>query len=115
MSNEISQIFKEALNPNLSIRQLAEHKINQLAEQNFSNFLLSCATELSDESKPKETRQLSSTLIKNLILISPLFQGRWITLPLDEKQTIKSLVMSTLASNDKDIRKAAALVVAGIF
>ena len=74
---------------------------------------MSCAIELSDETKFSKNRQLAATLIKNMLLHMPMFSGKWEQLPSLDKSNIKNNILSTLASQEKDIRKAAALVVAG--
>ena len=110
---EISNILTAGLSPDQNTRQGAEETIKQYASQNFSLFLMSCAKELSDESKISKNRQLAATLIKNMLLNMPNFSGRWEQLPDIDKTNIKNNILFTLASPEKDIRKAAALVVAG--
>ena len=112
---DISNILTAGLSPDLNTRKNAEKTIESLATQNFSGFLLSCACELADESKNSKNRQLASTLIKNMLLHMPNFVGKWEVLPESDKTNIKNYILSTLASPEKDIRKAAALVVAGIY
>ena len=68
---------------------------------------------LSDEKEPKEIRQLSATLIKNTISNSDYIK-KYLEIPSEKKIFIKNNILSTLASPILDIRKAAALAVAGI-
>ena len=110
---DITKILTAGLSGDPTIRNSAESTIENLAIQNFSQFLLSCAMELADEMKPNKNRQLASTLIKNMLLHMPKFVGKWEQLPEPDKVNIKNHILSTLASSEKDIRKAAALVVAG--
>ena len=110
---EISTILTAGLSPDPNIRKQAEKTIEQYASQNFAGFLMSCAIELSDETKFSKNRQLAATLIKNMLLHMPMFSGKWEQLPSLDKSNIKNNILSTLASQEKDIRKAAALVVAG--
>ena len=110
---EISNILTAGLSPDQNTRQSAEKTFEQYANQNFAMFLMSCALELSNESKISKNRQLAATLIKNMLLHMPNFSGRWEQLPTLDKNNIKNNILSTLASPEKDIRKAAALVVAG--
>ena len=112
-SNDITSILADGQSPDNKIRMSAEQRIDHYASTNYGMFLLLCAEELSNESKFSRNRQMAATLIKNLIVGMPNFVGKWELLPAIEKSSIKSLILSTLASQDKDIRKAAALVVAG--
>jgi importin subunit beta-1 len=111
-SNDFCNILTDGLSSDQKIRSAAEQRIKTLATNNFGMFLLLCADELTNESKNAKNRQLAATLIKNMILSMPEFVGKWEQLPVMEKTNVKARVLSTLASQDKDIRKAAALVVA---
>ena len=113
MNNDISNILAAGLSADQTTRKQAEQLIEQLATQNFAGFLHCCAEELANENKPSKNRQLAATLIKNMLLHMPNFMGKWELLQALEKNNIKNLILSTLASQEKDIRKAAALVVAG--
>lgn len=112
-SNDISSILADGLSPDQNIRKSAEKRIETLASTNFGKFLLLCAEELCNESKFSKNRQLAATIIKNMIVGMQDFSGKWEQLPVLEKTNIKNCVLSTLASQEKEIRKAAALVVAG--
>jgi hypothetical protein len=112
---EISDFLTKARDTNKEVRQLGEARIEEAALSNFGQFIFLCSMELSDDKKNKANRQLSATLIKNMLLFMPLYSGKWEKLGDDIKSEVKSAVLSTLASNDLDIRKAAALCVAGIY
>jgi len=112
---EISEYLTDSRNPNEEVRKLGEKKIEEAAMSNFGQFMFQCAKELNDDKKIKMNRQMAATLIKNMLNFMPKFQGKWETLGLDIKSEIKSLVLSTLASPEIEIRKAAALCTAGIF
>lgn len=111
---EISGLLQEALSHDQQRRNQAELNIDLYASQNFGGFLIQCSQILCDESKIKGVRQIASTLIKNLILYTPKYKGHWEELSPEVKLQIKQHVLSTLASSEKDIRKAAGLAVAGI-
>jgi hypothetical protein len=112
---EISSLLSDALSTNDMLRKQAEANIEIITAQDYGGFLHECAKELANESASKGTRQMAATLIKNLIVISPNHLGKWATLSVDVKSQIKATVLSTLASGDRDVRKAAALAVAGKF
>lgn len=111
---ELSTLLAEALSPDQSRRNQAEINIDIIASQNFGLFLLNCSKELCDESKQKGIRQIASTLIKNMILFTEKYKGQWELLNRETKGQIKQHVLSTLASKDNDIRKAAGIAIAGI-
>lgn len=112
-SGQLTLILQGVLNGDQNIRKQAEDQINILAEQNLGQFLIEVSKTISNEQEKKEIRQISSTLIKNMISRSK-YTEQWFTLPDDVKKAIKDNVLSTLASNQVEIRKAAALALAGI-
>ncbi len=115
MNNTLDEIFKLCLSPdNLSISE-GEKRIENLANTNFGDLLINFAEFLANESKPVRERQLCATLIKNLINFIPQHSGKWGLLQDEQKTLIKNFTISCLASEDRDIRKAAALTVAGNF
>ncbi len=111
---EISQLLSEALIGDPQKQSQAELGIDTIASQNFGLFLVNCSQILSDEHQTKGVRQLASTIIKNMILYTPKYKGQWEQLNQEIKLQLKQHVLSTLASSEKEIRKAAGLAVAGI-
>ena len=110
--NLISKL-SNILNADITIRTSAENQIKFLASENLSEFLISISEILSDEKERKEIRQLSATLIKNIISNVNYIQ-KYFEISSDIKLKIKNNILSTLASSILEIRKAAALAVAGI-
>ena len=111
--DELSLCLESALNPDPNIRKQAENKIYFLCDQNFGQFLIELSKKISTEQEKKEVRQMSATIIKN-ILNKPDYSAKWFNLSEEIKTTVKNNVLSTLASTDINIRKAAAFTVAGI-
>lgn len=111
----ISEILNNALSGEKAIRQDAENKLSILALRNFPEFLYNLATELADEGKPVKIRQMAATYIKNSITVSSELKEIW-TSKIDAavKDQIKNLILSTLATQFKEVRAAAGLVIAGI-
>lgn len=110
---QLSLILENILNPNQNIRNQAENEINLLLDHNFDQFLIELSKKLSIESEKKQVRQISSTIIKNMVG-NIKYTEKWLKLSEEIKQTIKNNILSTLASKDIEIRKAAALALAGI-
>lgn len=110
---QLTEILKKGLNGNESIRKQAEAEINYLSENQFDRFLFELSTKISNEQEFKPVRQISATLIKNK-LIEPKYTEQWFKFREEIRKAIKDNILSTLASSDIDIRKAAALAIAGI-
>src|SRR5689334_4277726 len=109
--------FTEILTKSRSVdqieRQQAEKDIDDLATSDFGLLLESCAQVLSDDNSIKENRQMCATLIKNFILHVPKHAGKWEQLQVSVKDKIKTMVLSCLATTVKEVRRAAAITVAG--
>ena len=112
-NDQLTLILQNALNPDMNVRKQAEDQINHLIDQNFVQFLLELSLKISNEKEKKEVRQMSATIIKNMIG-KEKYTVQWFQLPEDKRKPIKDNILSTLASEDIDIRKAAALSLAGI-
>ena len=110
---QLSLYLENALNPDMNIRKQAEDKINSICGQNFGGFLLELSKKISTEQEKKMVRQMSAVLIKNM-LNREEYSPQWFNLNEEIKSVVKNNILSTLASNDIDIRKSAALTVAGI-
>ena len=112
-NDQLSIILKSILNPNQNIRIQAENQINHFLSNNFGQFLIELSKKISTEEEDKQIRQVSATIIKNMVN-NKQYTEEWFKLSEDIKKVIKDNILSTLASNDIDIRKAAALSLAGI-
>jgi len=89
--------------------------LNNLAQQNLSSFLTILGTILSNESKDPKIRILSAIVIKNSLLYSEDYRKKWKTeISKEEKDKIKLLILSTLASSQKNIRTMAGTVISSI-
>jgi len=113
METNISQILTEARSHLLESRVKAEKTLEQMAVTDFFEFLKLLASELSNEQKIKENRQLAATIIKNMITCLEAQRNIWLNFP-DEKSTyLKNSILSSLASNIKEVRRAAGHTIAG--
>lgn len=110
-SDQLSIILSNALNNDAIIRQEAEKQIQFFFSQNFGEFLIALSKKLSTEKEITSIRQLCATLIKNQIL---KYSELWFNLSSEVTECIKNYVLSTLASNNLNIRKSTAFTIAGI-
>ena len=114
-ASNIDQFLEMALDANAAKRNSGMNSLNSLAESNLSLFLKQLGTILSDESKPTNIRQLSAILIKNSLVHAESYREIWKNkLSNEEKNQIKLLVLSTLASSKKEIRTSASSVISSI-
>ena len=111
--DQLTIILQNALNVDLNIRKQAEEEIKKLFNNNYGQFLVELSKKISYESEKKEVRQISATIIKNMVN-NKEYTEKWFNLNEDIKKIIKDNILSTLASKQIDIRKAAALALAGI-
>ena len=112
-NDQLTIILQNALNVDLNIRKQAEEEIKKLFNNNYGQFLVELSKKISYESEKKEVRQISATIIKNMVN-NKEYTEKWFNLNEDIKKIIKDNILSTLASKQIDIRKAAALALAGI-
>lgn len=114
LDKQYSQLFTNALSSDKQIREAAEKTLSDLASADPTKFLLNLSFELADEAKPTPGRQMAAAVMKNFITISNKTKEIWINLDSTAKDQIKNSILSTLASKEKNVRKAAGSVIAGI-
>ena len=111
----IDEILLQAQGTDPNQRNIGMNALNNLAQQNLSSFLTILGTILSDESKDPKIRMLSAIIIKNSLLYSEDYRKKWKTeISKEEKDKIKLLILSTLASSQKNIRTMAGTVISSI-
>lgn len=91
-----------------------EKKLDQIASNNYGELLLVLANFLSNEEVEINKRKLSATILKNMISKFDPHKEKWITLNPEIKESIKLNILSTLASQSKDIVNASSDTIAGI-
>ena len=87
-NDQLALILQNALNPNENIRKQAEDQINQLIGQKFGPFLIELSQKISFEKEKKEVRQISATIIKNMIG-KEKYTEQWFQLPQETKKNDK--------------------------
>ena len=111
----IDQLLLQAQDMDQNQRNLGMKALDTLAKSNLSSFLTELGKILSNESKDSKIRILSAILIKNSLLYTEDFRQAWKTqMTKEDKDKIKLLVLSTLASSKKEIRTIASTVIASI-
>ena len=110
----IDQILTNALGSNTQKIKEAENQLDEIANNNYGELLLYLASYLSDEAARLDKRKLCSVLLKNMISLFGNHKNKWLILDINEKTEIKNYVLSSLASDIKEIRKSASLTIAGI-
>jgi importin subunit beta-1 len=114
LDQQYTQLFTNALSSDKQIREAAEKTLSDLASADPTKFLLNLSFELADEAKQTPGRQMAAAVMKNFITISDKTKDIWINLDIKAKDQIKNSILSTLASKEKNVRKAAGMVIAGI-
>ena len=114
-NESIDTILFNALSSDKTINSTAMNLLEKMAKENFSSFLHQLGSILSSESKDTKIRQLSAILMKNSLIHIDALQQEWKEkLTLEQKNEVKMLVLSSLASSFKEIRSVASSVIASI-
>jgi hypothetical protein len=111
--NQLSIILQNTLCPMDNIRIPAEAEVTKLLDENFAQTLIELSKILSTETEKNEIRQMSSTIIKNMIG-NVKYKEKWFQLSEEIKEAIKNNILSTLASEVQAVRKAASIAISGI-
>jgi len=90
-----------------------EEKLNQIALTNYEDLPLFLSNYLSNEAVDINKRKLSATILKNMIARFDNHKGNWINLNLEIKQRIRNNILSSLASQEKEIVHASSDAIAG--
>ena len=114
-NDSIETILLNALSSDKATNSTAMNLLEKMAKENFSSFLQQLGSILSTETKDTKIRQLSAILMKNSLIHIDALQQEWKTkLSLEQKNQIKMLVLSSLASGLREIRSVASSVIASI-
>lgn len=112
---EFEVLLTNALSPDKTTNTSASTSLANIASFNLSFFLTKLGSILSNETKETNIRQLSAVLMKNYLIRQPAYAEQWRTkIPSQEKEQIKILVLSSLASQFQQIRSGASTVIASI-
>ena len=109
--DNLTQILIAAINADSKIRISAEEEIKKFTNNNYEAFLFELSKKQANEKEPNSVRQLSATLIKNIINNST---EKWLNLNPSIKEQIKTNILSSLIAEDINIKNATGLCIAGI-
>lgn len=117
MSSEesITQILKNALSSDKETNNSAYLILEKMALESLSLFLYKLGVVLSTETNDKGIRQMAAVMMKNSLIHVEASKDIWREkIGEEDKSQIKKLVLSTLASDNKEVRKSASFVIASI-
>ena len=108
-----SSNIQKILSSDNIIRKEGEFIIQQQLDLNFLSCLNNCCDILTNEIEDQKVRQFCATFIKN-ILSKEEYINKWESLDQNSRETLKTKILSCLASNSHEIRCATSLVIASI-
>lgn len=119
MALDITSFLLSAQSPDAKIRTEAEASLRQFQEQNSSGFLLSLSVELSNDSKPIESRRLAGIVLKNSLDAKDASRKehlveQWVAIDASIKSQIKESLLRTLRSLTHEAWHTSAQVIAKI-
>lgn len=117
--SQLTQVLQNCQSPDQNVRQMAEKWLQEAQKQNLALFLQLLCVELASEDKPPQTRTLAGLIVKNSLTAKDesrrmQLSTQWVQLDTNLKTQIKQAVISTLSSNVRDARSAAAQVASKI-
>ena len=108
-----SSNIQKVLSSNNILRKEGEFSIQQELDVNFLSCLNNCCDILINEIEAQQVRQFCATFIKN-ILSKQDYINKWESLDQNARETLKTKILSCLASTSHEIRCATSLVIASI-
>lgn len=101
------------------VRQQAQEALTRAEAENLPVYLVCLVTELGNDTKPPEARQMAGLLLKNTMTSrdeekKKRLELQWVALPPDTKTAVRNAVLATLESNTREARQTAAQVCAQI-
>ncbi|KAK9860363.1 hypothetical protein WJX84_011194 [Apatococcus fuscideae] len=116
---DITSALLNAQNPDPTVRNQAEEQLSSFRSRDLASYLLSLASELANNQKPAESRQIAGLLLKNS-LDAPSeankaeLNRQWQALDQALKQHIKQLLLSALTAEEQVARHTSALAIAKV-
>eukprot|EP00906_Rhabdomonas_costata_P035092 RCo049324 len=116
---DLTQFLVGAQSLDHTLREQAQTALRNAEEANLPVFLVSLVTELANDLKPAESRQMAGLILKNTMTSKDeekrrRLESQWMALDASTKTAVKNQVLQTLESNTKEARLTAAQVCARI-
>ena len=67
MSTELTPVLQHAQSADASLRTQAEQQLQAYQQQDYAGYLVALVSELANDAKPPETRQIAGLLLKNML------------------------------------------------
>eukprot|EP01055_Gregarina_sp_Pseudo9_P003622 Gregarina_sp_Pseudo_9__3621@NODE_377_length_3007_cov_24_904987_g356_i0_p1_GENE_NODE_377_length_3007_cov_24_904987_g356_i0NODE_377_length_3007_cov_24_904987_g356_i0_p1_ORF_typecomplete_len892_score275_78HEAT_EZ/PF13513_6/1_4e02HEAT_EZ/PF13513_6/1_1e03HEAT_EZ/PF13513_6/3_8e07HEAT_EZ/PF13513_6/3_9e02HEAT_EZ/PF13513_6/3_5HEAT_EZ/PF13513_6/1_1e02CLASP_N/PF12348_8/6_5e03CLASP_N/PF12348_8/0_017CLASP_N/PF12348_8/6_8CLASP_N/PF12348_8/4e02CLASP_N/PF12348_8/6e02CLASP_N/PF12348_8/0_0049CLASP_N/PF12348_8/9_8 len=118
-STGLAQLLMDTQSENPDKRCNAENQLRAAEAQNFSAFAGALCAEMADEAKSDTIRQIAGLLLKNSISgvdskIDSQKRNKWIELPGEVKQEMKTLLLRILETQSPIIRSTSSQVISKI-
>ncbi|KAL2356972.1 armadillo-type protein [Cryomyces antarcticus] len=117
---DVHQVLTGTLSPDTQIRNAAEQQLSQAAEADFAGYLTTLSQELANEQALPEVRVAAGLALKNFFSAREYnrlrqVQERWLQqIDPSIKNSVKSLALKTLSSNNARAGQSAAQFIASI-
>jgi importin subunit beta-1 len=115
---DLTNLLVTAAQGNAAARE-AESQLNLFQQNDYPGYIASLAAELQNSGKPADSRRLAGILLKNSLDARDdarklELQAKWGQLPADLRTNIKTSLLTTLSSDQPDVRHTAAMVTAKV-
>ena len=110
---ELCLDIEETADLNIKIRQKAEDRIKNLADENLGDLLMDLSIIISNNEIKKEIRQISSNLFQN-ILFHQRYSEKYFDLSSELKNQIKEKIFQGFNINDISIRLSTSLAICAL-
>ncbi|TKA66460.1 hypothetical protein B0A49_10368, partial [Cryomyces minteri] len=117
---DVNQVLAGTLSPDTQVRNAAEQQLSQAAEADFAGYLTTLSQELANEQALPEVRVAAGLALKNSFSAREYnrlrqVQERWLQqIDPSIKNSVKSLALKTLSSNNARAGQSAAQFIASI-
>jgi hypothetical protein len=105
---DITLILSKALSSNNQERNSAEKSLLEFSEKSYEEVIFELASELTNENRTTNHRQLAGTLLRNLIFHFSRFQQKYVNSNPQFKLKLKELILNCLASPEQIIQRTSA-------
>ncbi|PIA18762.1 ARM repeat-containing protein [Coemansia reversa NRRL 1564] len=114
-----AEIFGGTLSHDANIREQATRALENAAEENFPQYVLSLAQELANENEQVVVRAATGIALKNALTAKDearqeQHSQRWLQVDGESRTRIKQAALATLGSENRSVNMAAAQVIAAI-